>query len=174
MARIADLVQKLLNEHGLTKPPIPIEKLAQNLGVELRYEPFEHKGEQVSGMLFRDKGRSVIGVNSNESAVRQRFTIAHEIGHLHLHKDSVHFDTPAEVFLRNHLSSKSVDPKEIQANAFAAELLMPAKFVRAEFNQERGSALSDEDVVEKLANKFMVSSQAMTFRLANLGLMKLS
>jgi len=174
MARIADMVQKLLDQHGLVKPPIPVEKLAQTLGVELRYEPFEHKGEQVSGMLFRDKGRSVIGVNSNESPTRQRFTIAHEIGHLQLHKDSVHFDTPAEVFLRNHLSSKSVDPKEIQANSFAAELLMPAKFVRTEFNQERRSALSDEEVVEKLSDKFMVSSQAMTFRLANLGLMRLT
>lgn len=172
MARIAELVQKILNDHGLIKLPIPVEKLAQNLGAELRYEPFEHKGEQVSGMLFRDKGRSVIGVNSNESPARQRFTIAHELGHLILHKDSVHFDTPAEVFLRNHLSSKSVDPKEIQANSFAAELLMPARFVKSEFSHERTSSFSDEDIVEKLATKFMVSSQAMTFRLANLGLMK--
>lgn len=174
MRQITEKVQQLLATHGLTRPPIPIEKLAQNLGVELRYEPFEHKGDQVSGMLFRDKGRSVIGINSNESPARQRFTIAHEIGHLQLHDDSIHFDTPVEVFFRNQLSSKSVDHKEIEANAFAAELLMPEKFVKAQFNLESGSCNSDEDLVEVLAKRFSVSTQAMTFRLMNVGLMKLS
>lgn len=180
MAKIKALVQQLLDEQGLTKAPIPVERIAQHLGVELRYEPFKADGDEVSGMLFRDGGRTVIGVNSNDGSNRQRFTIAHEIGHLRLHKDSMYLDTPAEVFLRNQLSSKAVDPKEIQANTFAAELLMPEKLVRDEFSREQSemsrgfSVVPVEELVERLASKFKVSVQAMTFRLANLELMRLA
>jgi Zn-dependent peptidase ImmA (M78 family) len=92
----------------------------------------------------------------------------------------MYLDTPAEVFLRNQLSSKAVDPKEIQANTFAAELLMPEKLVRDEFSREQSamsrgfSVVPVEELVERLASKFKVSVQAMTFRLANLELMRLA
>ena len=179
MTKIIDIVQDLLQKQGMSKAPIPIEKVVHNLGIELRYEPFSEQGEDVSGMLFRDGERTVIGINANESPRRQRFTIAHEIGHLFLHKDPIYLDTPAEVFMRRHHSSRAVDPKELQANSFAAELLMPEKMVRAEAEGAQAqmaklaAVISEEDLVERLADKFDVSVQAMTFRLAQLGLVKL-
>ncbi len=180
MPRIREVVEDLLAKQSLAKAPIPVERLAQNLGVELRYEPFAGEQDQVSGMLFRDGGRTVIGINANEGQLRQRFTIAHEIGHLLLHKAPMYLDTPAEVFMRNQRSSQSVDPKEIQANTFAAELLMPEKLVRAEAADaqaelsKRSPLVDTEELVERLAQKFQVSIQAMTFRLANLGVIKLA
>jgi Zn-dependent peptidase ImmA (M78 family) len=62
-----------------------------------------------------------------------------------------------------------VDAKEIEANQFAASLLMPAKLVRAHAARfGKGPLLEDE--VRHLAREFEVSEQAMTIRLTNLGL----
>lgn len=55
----------------------------------VRYSPFE--GE-LAGMLVRGDGQIVIGVNSLHPLNRQRFTIAHECGHLLLHKGEFHVD----------------------------------------------------------------------------------
>jgi Zn-dependent peptidase ImmA (M78 family) len=66
-----------------------------------------------------------------------------------------------------------MDREEIAANAFAAELLMPDKFVRTEivrlFNKK--SVLDREDLINKLAGTFKVSVQAMEYRLNNLGIL---
>ena len=55
----------------------------------------------------------------------------------------------------------------MDANAFAAVLLMPAKWVREAFNRQPFD-LTEDDGLEKLARKFKVSPQAMTYRLINL------
>ena len=55
----------------------------------------------------------------------------------------------------------------MDANAFAATLLMPATWVRAAF-QKQPFDLTDDENLEKLAGKFKVSTQAMTYRLMRL------
>jgi Zn-dependent peptidase ImmA (M78 family) len=66
----------------------------------------------------------------------------------------------------------ATDREEIEANAFAAALLMPAPWVRAAFeNVVRGATVSSEDeLAELLGARFNVSRQAMLIRLTNLGL----
>jgi Zn-dependent peptidase ImmA (M78 family) len=132
-------------------------------------EPFD--GE-VSGLIYRQKAeRPVIGVNSLHSLTRQRFTIAHELAHLVLHKDEeLHVDEQYPIRFRDKTSSKAVDRTEIEANQFAAELLMPYDFLVAEINQLRDGISADEGI-RLLAEKFIVSEQAMTFRLSGLGLL---
>src|SRR3954470_4270018 len=72
------------------------------------------------------QGRYIIGINSSHPETRKRFTIAHEMGHLVLHQlDQVHVDKQFLVKLRDDISSQAIDPHEIEANAFAAALLMP-------------------------------------------------
>jgi Zn-dependent peptidase ImmA (M78 family) len=56
---------------------------------------------------------------------------------------------------------------EVQANQFAASLLMPARLIR-EHVEQRPKPLGDVDVSE-LARTFNVSEQAMTIRLTTLG-----
>src|SRR5688572_20586746 len=129
MEKIIQEATKLLSVQKISRLPVPVEKIVHGLGAELRYEPFEDEQEQISGMLFRDNDRTVIGINSNEGETRQRFTIAHEIGHLILHKNPMYVDTVAEVFLRNQTSGKGIDQNEIEANAFAVELLMPTEML---------------------------------------------
>jgi Zn-dependent peptidase ImmA (M78 family) len=105
--------------------------------------------------------------NSRHPATRQRFTIAHELGHLLLHGDELHIDEGFPFAFRDEVSSLAVDPGEIEANHFAAELLMPASWLIREI---RGQSLDieSEKVIVSLAKTYGVSVQSMTHRLTNL------
>jgi Zn-dependent peptidase ImmA (M78 family) len=164
--------RQLLERLGIRRPPIPVEEVAQKLGTRLSYEPL--KGN-VSGLLYRQGESKTIGVNSAHAYTRQRFTIAHEIGHLLLHPGRpmiVDKMVRVRVNLRDKTSGLATDKEEIEANAFAAELLMPARLVSAELMRRAGRRAldSDEWLVDELAGAFQVSSQAMEYRLNNLGL----
>lgn len=162
---------QVLREHSVTRPPVPVERIARDLGARVVFEPSE--GE-VAGMLFQDEddGQIVIVVNSLNAKTRQRFSVAHEVGHLRLHERSIYVDRPVNVRFRNERSSLAIDHEEIAANRFAAALLMPEAWLLKDVEQRIGrqAQLSDEAFVEDLAKRYEVSRQAMEFRLANLGL----
>lgn len=121
---------------------------------------------ELSGMSFVREGIRYVVVNSEHHLNRKRFTIAHEIAHHVLHSDylekNVHVDTA--VLRRDELSSEGVYSKEIEANSFAAELLMP----QAEVKKLTSIDLADEDEVSQAAAKFGVSATALTYRISNL------
>lgn len=124
--------------------------------------------KDVAGILYRQADHKVIAVNERHPLTRQRFTIAHEIGHLALHRGvPVHVDQGFRVNLRNPLSSQGQDIEEIEANAFAANLLMPYHWIRGDL---RGDLIDLDDSIEvqELAQRYQVSQQAMLIRLANL------
>lgn len=173
MGRAEKLAAKLLQERGISKPAIPVESIARDLDIRLRFEPFEGK-EDISGMLFRDNDRTIIGVNTTHSTTRQRFTIAHEIGHYLLHRGQLFVDT--QVSFRDSRSSSATDKGEIEANAFAAELLMPRELVVKEVQRRyaKNSSLSSEALINELSETFEVSPQAMQYRLINLGVICIS
>src|SRR3712207_1001226 len=88
--RTTEAAVELLEEARVYKPPVPVERLARLRGVQVRYEPLEG---DLSGMLFREGNRAIIGVNALHPKARQRFTIAHELGHLELHElTGIHLD----------------------------------------------------------------------------------
>lgn len=161
--------QHLLAEGGVTDAPVPLERLAELCRATIRYEPFD--GE-VSGMVHcRPDGGGVIGVNSEHSKTRQRFTIAHELGHLLLHADEeFHIDEKRPLARRDELSSQATDAREIEANQFAAELLMPAALVHASWDAlgEGEVDVTSEEAIEEMARAYRVSPIAMTHRLTNL------
>jgi Zn-dependent peptidase ImmA (M78 family) len=163
--------QRTIEEHGILTPPVPVEQIAQRKGVRLAFEPFEG---DLSGMLYqgREDGLVIIAVNATNAHVRQRFTIAHELGHLLLHRNRVFVDKPVAVRYRDARSSLAVSREEIEANRFAAALLMPREWVIDEANRwlERRPGIADEELVEALARGFDVSRQAMEYRLADLGI----
>ena len=116
----------------------------------------------------------LIGVNARHGENRQNFTIGHEIGHFLLHEgDEVHVDREFRIKLRSGASSAGTDMEERESNLFAAELLMPARFLERDLEKIDGLDLDNETVVARLAEKYGVSTQAMTFRLANLGYINL-
>ena len=168
MTRADDQAARLLAEANITHAPVDVERIARLKEAQVVRQ--EMAGNDVSGMLVREEGRVIIGVNSHHSGVRQRFTIAHELGHLTLHRGrALILDTPVRVNFRDGRSSLAEDREEVEANRFAAALLMPASFV---LDEVRAHRVGDVDaLIDKLAAKFDVSTEAMGYRLVNLGVL---
>lgn len=174
--KIRSSVRALLEKYRIVSPPVPVEAIARAEGILVRYQPFEGRERSLSGVLFRLGGTIIIGVNSLEVPARRRFTVAHELGHYFLgHLDQVvHVDekiplTLAPVYkFRDERSQNGTVVEEVEANAFAAELLMPEEFIARELR--RFEDVSDVDeVIDTLAERFEVSVPAMTVRLTALG-----
>jgi Zn-dependent peptidase ImmA (M78 family) len=147
----------------IRKPPVPVDKIARGLGIRLVFERL--RDVDVSGFYYRKGNQRLIGVNSIHPAARQRFTIAHELGHAVLTShDNLHVDR--SFLLRDANSGRGVDRLEIEANAFAAELLMPAEPLQERLRA--GLDLDDPGALRRLAEEFGVSMQALMIRLANL------
>lgn len=169
MTRASRKAEELVTTFAPRQVPIPVEEIARRLGAHLVFEPYKGP-DAISGMLYRNDKTTIIGVNSSHPKPRQRFTIAHEIGHLILH--------PGEMFLdgaynfRDQVSSAGTNRREVEANAFAAALLMPEASVRAALDQllSRSPYASAQDVAERVMKLFVVSRQAAELRLAGLGL----
>jgi Zn-dependent peptidase ImmA (M78 family) len=124
-------------------------------------------------MLVVKGEHAIIGVNEAHHLNRQRFTLAHELGHFLLHHSasSVFIDA-SPVFFRDETSSDGSKLQEIEANTFAAELLMPEELLRKFINNQPLDAF-DERAVRRLAAQFGVSAQALTIRLTRLGLINI-
>lgn len=156
---------ELLESVGYNGGAVNIELIAKKLGATIRYAPYE--GE-MAGALIRGNGVTVIAVNSAHHKNRQRFTIAHECGHLLYHADTNFFvDKTFSVQRRDDISSKAIDKSEVEANQFAAEILMPYSYVQRDVIRLNVD-LEDGSDVAKIAKKYSVSPQAMTYRIANI------
>lgn len=157
----------LLRDLDQLRAPVDVELVARKLGAEVVYGELE---DDMSGFLLREKGVVTIAVNKLHHLNRQRFTIAHECGHLYLHGDQgdrLWVDKAYSTILYRDASSSSGDKlAEIQANQFAAGLLMPEVLLDELLTNE----LSDMDIF-RLALRFQVSEQAMTLRLFSLGVL---
>src|SRR5262249_28678245 len=174
--QIREIVERLLAKHKVQHGEVPIERIVSSYGIEIKRDKVD---AELSGFLVRDHQakRSVIGANKAHHPHRQRFTIAHELGHFLLHRgQTVHLDETQQAFtvnLRDAESAKGEDSEEREANLFAAELLMPAKFLAKDLEGVTLDLLADNSILVKLAKKYKVSTQALTFRLANLSYIKL-
>lgn len=167
---IRNIADDLLTHFGLRKVPIDIESLCKKIGIvikEMDFTGIENiTGQQVSGAIISNKKsdfsdeyqkKATIFVKETDIPTRKRFTIAHELGHEFLHiKDDADGKIVSFRSLRNE--------REKQADAFAAELLMPADLVKAEYEKTFFPTST------YLANIFNVSNQAMQYRLQELGL----
>jgi Zn-dependent peptidase ImmA (M78 family) len=158
-------VEELLREFEIRQPPVPVDRLAKKLGLLLAPLPAD---DEISGAIIRKSGRVVIAVNPAHHANRQRFTVAHELGHYFFHAGlEEHVDQNFRVAWRNADSSKAVNWTEVQANRFAAELLMPTRFLEKDLDSLHRI---DKRTVAMLARKYVVSPEAMKIRLSQLGI----
>ena len=171
---VFETVTKLLVKAGIYMAPVPVKKIAENCGASvLAY----NLGEEVSGVLVVEAGKGTIGYNSSNSKVRQRFTIAHELGHLLLHVNTNSKSEELFVdkdFIVKFRSEKQYSPKEArqerEANAFAAAILMPKEFILKEVRNQKYIGYNETTLIEELARLFEVSVPAMTYRFADLNI----
>jgi Zn-dependent peptidase ImmA (M78 family) len=152
----------LLKVSAVREPPVPVEHIATLVGATIRYEPFAGR---LSGMVKRVGDSAIIGVNSMHPRTRQRFTIAHEIAHLVLHKhQTLHIDEDFPIRFRSDTSSKATDAFEVEANQFAAELLMPLFLISKDIAEVAGK-VDVAQAIRQLSRRYEVSEEAMTIRL---------
>lgn len=161
-----NIVRNLLNQFWDRRLPVEPIIFARALGYKVvNLTPFDPnpQNQGISGYAAMENGIPVVAYRSTEHPNRQRFTIAHEIGH-HL---LGHVRANADRCLRDDPSNYSASVNkhiESDANEFAAQLIMPEEALRTLI--ERNGMTS----IRSLADAFSVSEAAMYYRLKNLGL----
>lgn len=123
--------------------------------IKVEYIPMR---QTQSGQLQYIDGIWTISINKLHNKKRQRFTLAHELGHYILHKEK-NSEFKDAVFFRN----ETMDPMEYNANEFAGELLMPEKILRDRINKDGIRNIGE------LSELFGVSAGAMKYRILSLG-----
>ncbi len=175
---------------GVHKLPIPtnaskavIDKWAEEVALTLQFRPGEileplvtrlggnieslnpFNGDDTPSIVVENQHKFTIYLPMTTSPRRNRFTVAHELGHLLLHYPMVAKVTPGATMRATRWvdDSDSVQQRaEWEANWFAAGFLMPASAFRA-----RHAALSAD--LDALADEFEVSKQAAELRVKTLG-----
>ncbi|HKS06042.1 MAG TPA: ImmA/IrrE family metallo-endopeptidase [Gemmatimonadaceae bacterium] len=161
LEHIETRAEAVLQAAGVRTIPVPVEDLAAKNQLLISRAPHT----EFSGLLIRKDGHALIGINSREPLVRQRFTIAHELGHFFLHPQKDTF-----VDYRDNKKEVMRTPREKQANMFAAALLMPRASLLKDFRSIAKHGFT-EDELTALAKRYEVSEDAMRFRLLNLNLL---
>ena len=152
-------VQRQIVQGFLGATPVKIGALAESLGLEVIRAPLSPK---ISGLIQPSQSAPSgfeIRVNKFEMPERQRFTVAHEIAHYLLHRDSIGAGVIDNILYRSNLTSR----KEAEANRLAAEIIMPTENISGELVRRGGARTSE--IAEELAHLFRVSTPAMKVRL---------
>lgn len=156
LLRSASDVRALGRKYGcFDNHTLDVERLIQFIpGIKLEYTDFD---STLSGSLSKHGDSWLIRVNKLHSKNRQRFTIAHELGHFVYHKDD-----EQEFVDTTFFRGLTADNLEHTANRFASDLLMPEDEVRKMIDKENVRNVAE------LAGLFGVSSSAMLYRVKEL------
>jgi Zn-dependent peptidase ImmA (M78 family)/DNA-binding XRE family transcriptional regulator len=149
--------KQLLGEHSECDCVPDLCELLESSNIKLFL--FDFKMTHLFGLSIgpEDGGPAIaIHTGHNISVERQIFSLAHELGHLFLHKDS--YGKPSEAL---------TDEQEAEADRFAAAFLMPRDKFENEWNENRG--LHWVDAVLKTKRHFKVSYQAVLRQLIEMG-----
>ena len=175
---------EFFSPRGLGASKASIENFAEQVANQVNF----NSGDSIEDLVARAGGKLVVGssgsgdkesgsvvasevndfviyVSRHTSLKRDRFTIAHELGHLLLHLDPIKKENPdAGMRATRWLDGDDPEQKraEREANWFAAGFLMPAASFRKAFKKETS--------LERVAEKFGVSISAAKIRAKTLGL----
>lgn len=145
-----DTAVRFAKNMGVNMIPFDIENFIHILGISLNKIIMEN---DISGMLEKtNDGLWRISINSLHHRKRQRFTMAHELGHYFLHRSRYNLFTDKALYRSSNMTSM-----EYEANNFAGALLMPKDNLVSFFND-------GEIDIEKIADHFDVSALAAKIR----------
>ncbi len=152
---VNDIIASAKTDGHIANNVTDIKAIINAKGIEIKYSKDMPPSE--SGRLEKIGDKWTITVNDNHHPNRQKFTMAHELAHYVLHRDSssAFQDT---TFFRD----EAYTPIEFAANEFASQLLMPEEYVRSCINDGTKS-------IRGLAEAFEVSIDAMKNRIKSLG-----
>lgn len=184
-----DVIRDIVSELRDIFPSLSTESIVHDLelsvealGINILYSDMtdlEKDGKSVSGFarVSNQSGRPEIVVNGNEPHYRQRFTIAHELGHIILHwkwlPGKALDPGLAEISYRSELGYSPHEKKrEVQANEFAAELLLPLEMVRMAMETfekfSLGNELRKSTVAKTLSDMYKVSRPMAAIQLSKI------
>ncbi len=148
----------VLAENYISEPPIKVVELVKNYGFDVMETDLPN---DIAG--FVDPQKKVIYLNISDTPSRKAFTVAHELGHIKLHLKDLNDNPDLGILYRKPLGKKDEDPKEQEANCFAANLLVPEQMLKATIKK-----YGDLASVENLAILFGVSQEVIRYRLHDL------
>lgn len=161
---LEELTSNILLSNDMLKVPVDVVRIAKANDIKVYEGDLDKK---VSGAIRYNKGENIfeILVNKNDSKVRQRFTIAHELGHYFLHREylkneELHIDTI--LYRTDKEKTQEEENREKEVDYFAGALLM---------NKTLLKKLVNDNSISELAEIFDVSVSAMTVRLDILGIL---
>lgn len=153
---IEQIAELILQQFNVDPENIEVIEIARKFGLNVYGADLDNT---LSGFIKRVNGVNNIYVNNNHAGTRQRFTVAHEIGHFVLHNELINTNNGTVLF-RGLGDNWEI---ENQADYFAAALLMPKDAVRGVYNNLHEN-------IYATARVFRVSEQAMRIRLQEMGL----
>lgn len=152
-----ETAKRILDMYWDRDIPVNVDDIARRMGAEVHYLPQLAGGEDISGRFDIINGIPTCSIRNTDVEQRQRFTLAHELGHFALGHGGGFRDNSASFNISNY------DQREVDANAFAAELVMPKLAIDYVIDKLKINS------IEEFAKLFNVSVPAMTYRLKNLG-----
>jgi Zn-dependent peptidase ImmA (M78 family) len=157
--RGVDAARALRAQLGEREAPLDILALVERRGLGVVIADL---GERLAGVYVRRGARGAILLHGRQPAPRQRFTLAHELGH-HVLGHAASQDTPETL-------ARASDQREVGANAFAGELLVPRAAAAAAVAAQGGPVTTE--LVVRLAAAYGVSAPAALIRLRELGALR--
>ena len=157
---IAKRAKKVLSSASIKDAPVDLERVLAYL--RLHHErPWHLSADVWEGLTRPPRGRTRLKAQERAPTARERWRLAHEIGHHVLHGDQ---PVPRQAqWEKNEL--------EHEADLFAAELLMPEPLVEKVVKEF--AKVSDGHIdIEEAARTFRVGRQEMEKRLRQLGLLR--
>lgn len=148
----------LIKHYAITSPEdIRLKDIAMDRNVFVK----EGELKKSDAYLLRKGNKGIVRVNSRiPEAGRKQFAIAHELGHWEMHEDASQINFCTEKDLSGYQGS----PIEVEANAFASELLIPTAIARKQF----GSVSPSIEAAKDISSTFNTSLSAATIRLIQL------
>lgn len=142
-ARARQAARRILSDLGIADPSeIDVEAIAMTRQLIVRQDA----ADRAEAWLVRGKRRGLVRVRRDiPETGRRRFAVAHELGHWELHSGLSQWTFCSKDDVHGYKGS----PPEIEASAFAGELLMPTPLFRPACRVQQPSLALIKDLAER-------------------------
>ena len=149
------MARNVLKDCGITELPVDLKKILDQKGY--KYIEVDTFLDNIDAIFLKNEndGKIFACVNASHHLHRQRFSLAHEFGHILLNHDLNYYrsyitiDNPPTT--KTHTATEAAF--ETEANNFAGELLVPLEMLKREFKKT--------NEIKELSKKFLVSQQVV-------------